>query len=93
VLSVTSAGSKDCSGTADGYRLDSEPARAFLGASSGFRNDSYPRSHASGDSPSQHPSLKRQRGHCQVPCRHSIAALQRRQRSVGGAAVVGSLTP
>jgi hypothetical protein len=32
VLSVTSAGSKDCSGTADGYRLDSEPARAFLGA-------------------------------------------------------------
>jgi len=30
VLSVTSAGSKDCSGTADGYRLDSEPARAFL---------------------------------------------------------------
>ncbi len=30
VLSVTSAGSKDCSGTADGYRLDSAPARAFL---------------------------------------------------------------
>jgi hypothetical protein len=30
VLSVTSAGAKDCSGTADGYRLDSEPARAFL---------------------------------------------------------------
>ena len=32
VLSVTSAGSKDCSGTADGYRLDSASARAFLGA-------------------------------------------------------------
>jgi Trypsin len=32
VLSVTSAGSKDCSGTADGYRLDSVPARSFLGA-------------------------------------------------------------
>jgi Trypsin len=32
VLSVTSAGSKDCSGTADSYRLDSASARAFLGA-------------------------------------------------------------
>ena len=32
VLSITSAGSKDCSGKADGYRLDSPPARAFLGA-------------------------------------------------------------
>lgn len=32
VLSITSAGSKDCSGTADGYRLDSDPARAFLGS-------------------------------------------------------------
>jgi hypothetical protein len=31
VLSVTSEGSKDCSGTADGYRLDSVPARSFLG--------------------------------------------------------------
>jgi hypothetical protein len=30
VLSVTSAGSKDCAGTADGYRLDSAPARDFL---------------------------------------------------------------
>lgn len=30
VLSITSAGSKDCSGTADGYRLDSAPARDFL---------------------------------------------------------------
>jgi hypothetical protein len=30
VLSVTSGGSKDCSGTAEGYRLDSAPARAFL---------------------------------------------------------------
>jgi hypothetical protein len=35
-------------------------------------------------SPSQQPSLKRQREHCQVPCRHSIAALQRRQRSTAG---------
>ncbi|NUT55247.1 MAG: trypsin-like serine protease, partial [Thermoleophilia bacterium] len=32
VLSLTSAGSKDCSGTADGYRVDSAPARAFLAA-------------------------------------------------------------
>lgn len=31
VLSITSTGSKDCSGTADGYRLDSAPARDFLG--------------------------------------------------------------
>jgi hypothetical protein len=31
VLSVTSAGSKDCSGQAEGYRLDTEAARAFLG--------------------------------------------------------------
>ena len=30
VLSLTSAGSKDCSGKAEGYRLDSAPARAFL---------------------------------------------------------------
>ena len=30
VLSLTSAGSKDCSGKAEGYRLDTEPARAFL---------------------------------------------------------------
>ena len=32
VLSVTSGGSKDCSGTAEGYRLDSAPARDFLGS-------------------------------------------------------------
>lgn len=31
VLSLTSSGSKDCSGKAEGYRLDSAPARAFLG--------------------------------------------------------------
>jgi hypothetical protein len=31
VLSVTSAGSKDCTGTAEGYRLDTPSARAFLG--------------------------------------------------------------
>lgn len=31
VLSLTSAGSKDCSGKAEGYRLDTAPARAFLG--------------------------------------------------------------
>jgi hypothetical protein len=30
VLSVTSAGAKDCSGTAEGYRLDTASARAFL---------------------------------------------------------------
>jgi hypothetical protein len=30
VLSVTSAGSKDCSGQAEGYRLDTPSARAFL---------------------------------------------------------------
>ena len=33
VLSVTSSGTKDCSGKAEGYRLDTAPARAFL---SGF---------------------------------------------------------
>ena len=33
-------------------------------------------------SPSQQPSLNRQRGHCHVPCRHSISALQRQHRSV-----------
>ena len=33
VLSVTSSGSKDCTGKAEGYRLDTPPARAFL---SGF---------------------------------------------------------
>ena len=32
-------------------------------------------------SPSQHPTLNRHRGHCQVPCRHSIAAPQRRHGS------------
>lgn len=31
VLSVTSSGSKDCSGKAEGYRLDTVSARAFLG--------------------------------------------------------------
>ena len=31
VLSLTSSGTKDCSGKADGYRLDTAPARAFLG--------------------------------------------------------------
>lgn len=30
VVSVTSAGSKDCSGQAEAYRLDTAPARAFL---------------------------------------------------------------
>lgn len=30
VLSITSGGSKDCSGKAEGYRLDSAQARAFL---------------------------------------------------------------
>ena len=30
VLSVTSAGSKDCTGQAEGYRLDTAAARAFL---------------------------------------------------------------
>jgi hypothetical protein len=30
VLSVTSVGSKDCSGSAEGYRLDTASARAFL---------------------------------------------------------------
>lgn len=30
VLSLTSTGSKDCSGTAEGYRLDTASARAFL---------------------------------------------------------------
>ena len=33
VLSLTSTGSKDCAGKAEGYRLDTESARAFL---SGF---------------------------------------------------------
>jgi hypothetical protein len=32
VLSLTSAGAKDCSGKAEGYRLDTAAARAFLGA-------------------------------------------------------------
>ncbi|MGH3073102.1 MAG: trypsin-like serine protease [Gaiellaceae bacterium] len=31
VLSVTSTGSKDCSGQAEGYRLDTVAARSFLG--------------------------------------------------------------
>ena len=31
VLSVTSSGSKDCAGKAEGYRLDTPSARAFLG--------------------------------------------------------------
>lgn len=31
VLSLTSTGSKDCSGKAEGYRLDTASARAFLG--------------------------------------------------------------
>lgn len=31
VLSVTSSGSKDCTGKAEGTRLDTESARAFLG--------------------------------------------------------------
>jgi hypothetical protein len=33
-------------------------------------------------SPSQHPSLNLQRAHCQVPCRHSMEAPQRKHRSV-----------
>ena len=32
VLSITSGGSKDCSGKVEGYRLDTVPAQAFLGA-------------------------------------------------------------
>lgn len=32
VVSVTSTGSKDCAGKAEGYRLDTASARAFLGA-------------------------------------------------------------
>ena len=32
VLSVTSGGSKDCTGKAEGYRLDSAKARSFLGS-------------------------------------------------------------
>jgi len=32
VLSLTSTGAKDCSGKAEGYRLDTAAARAFLGA-------------------------------------------------------------
>ena len=40
-----------------------------------------PRRVHSAVSPSQQPSLKRQRGHCHVCCRHSIRAPQRRQRS------------
>jgi hypothetical protein len=32
VLSVTSTGSKDCSGKAEGYRLDTPSAREFLSA-------------------------------------------------------------
>lgn len=32
VLSVISAGAKDCTGKAEGYRLDTPSARAFLGA-------------------------------------------------------------
>ena len=31
VLSLTSAGAKDCTGKAEGYRLDTKSARAFLG--------------------------------------------------------------
>ena len=31
VLSLTSTGSKDCAGKAEGYRLDTQSARAFLG--------------------------------------------------------------
>ena len=30
VLSITSGGSKDCAGKAEGYRLDTASARAFL---------------------------------------------------------------
>jgi hypothetical protein len=33
-------------------------------------------------SPSQHPSLNLQSGHCHVPWRHSMAALQRQQCSI-----------
>jgi hypothetical protein len=33
-------------------------------------------------SPSQHPSLNRQLGHCQVPWRHSIGAAQRQHSSI-----------
>src|ERR687898_397783 len=47
----------------------------------------------SGDSPSQQPSLNRQRGHCHVPWRHSIAALQRRQRSAAGSARAPGIMP
>jgi hypothetical protein len=32
-------------------------------------------------SPSQQPSLNRQRGHCHVPCTHRMSALQRQQDS------------
>ena len=37
--------------------------------------------------------MNRQRGHCHVPWRHSIEALQRRQRSTGGTATLLSLMP
>ncbi len=39
-------------------------------------------------SPSQQPILNLQRGHWNVPWRHSIAAPQRRQISICGAAAV-----
>ena len=47
---------------------------------------------ASGDSPSQQPSLKRQRGTA-TPWRHSISALQRRQRSPAGVALLSCSSP
>jgi SAM-dependent methyltransferase len=39
-------------------------------------------SHEVWGSPSQQPSFSLQRGHCHVPCRHSISALQRQHFSV-----------
>ena len=40
--------------------------------------------------PSQQPTLKRHRGHWNVPCRHSIAAAQRGQVSTAGWGVVSA---
>ena len=44
-----------------------------------------------GQSPSQQPSFRRQRGHCHVACRHSIRAPQRGQSSTTVCVTRGTL--
>ena len=71
--------------TSAGARRGARPRRAAPPAPRAARARRAPqRPSQCSPSPSQQPILNRHRGHCQVWWRHSIGALQRRQRSTVG---------